>query len=435
MPRADYEGRVLRTAILYPDTTLPVVLYALSEEDFTVPLYRQVFGIMQRLTQTKKPTSPAIIDALEEAHIPSSSILDSWQSTYSVSQIDDPIKEIKKRTQLVNLNKIMSQALEETKLADTKPDELVVKVMNQVHGIRVDNEDSSPQHGSEKMIQQWDKISKVGDNGIRIGLGDIDFATFGMRPQNLWLIGGYTSVGKSWVATKIANAHLEKGVPTLWLSYEMSAEELWWRTTVQRLNRPDITLDGLKYRSLSKERLEEYQAAFEIMRLEPFYTVDYVSDWNRSKHEIMYHIYARGIKCVIVDYVQNIMTDAKSEYEGMNTIIRDLQRIAVQKDVFVAAFSQMSRQSVQDNDDYVFGFKGSGNLENAADCAFTLKHGDPKNKKDPRRLLILGKNRQGQLATSHLWTNYTYGCLEEKTEQVWKAWSPSSNSSSTTPWK
>jgi replicative DNA helicase len=422
MGKVNYEGRVIRTAILYPKETLPILLHSLTEYDFSDPLCKRAFVALKELSSKSNVDNRMVYAKLEEDGIDKDMILNYWSSYYYATQLEDPIKQIKSRTQLANLKITLEKALKECELTKTKPDELAVRMMQDLNQVRFDGEDASNIEGVRKLREQWKRTREAGGKGIPTGFSAIDFVTYGMRPQEMWLIGGQTSVGKTWVATKMVNAFLKEGVPVLWVSFEMSREKLLWRTLIQRMEDSTITLDDIEHGSAPQEKQDAFDAALEAFQHEPLYCVDYVHDWDRAMFEILYQIYAHDVKCIVVDYLQNISTNEKSEYDGMNMVVRQLQHLAVEKNVFVVAFSQMNRDSQkteQFENSGVFGFKGSGNLENAADCALIYQFGDPKNHEDERRKLVLAKNRSGRLATSYVLTDYSYGKIENMKEDMW----------------
>jgi replicative DNA helicase len=172
----------------------------------------------------------------------------------------------------------------------------------------------------------------------------------------------------------------------------------------------------------------QYENNLKKLSEKQIFTVDHLSTWDETRLAINYYVYSHGVKCVVVDYLQNIAAPKiPSEYDRLNMIVRDLQKMAVKNDVFVCAFSQMNRESVRDDEEYVFGFKGSGNLENAADIAMIFKAASA-DREDPRRKLIIGKNRTGETGTVYFYTNFSYGYIKEVEEKTWKNYTKPSSS-------
>lgn len=426
MRRADYEGRVLRSVYLYPDENLPVVINSLKPENFTSDEYRRAFKIIMDLArETTRPDTTLIADEFESQNFEPDIILNAWGSHYTQDSIQEPIREIIRRSKLQAINKLHKKWSQESEKVDLKVDQHIASVMNELYTLRVDDHvEATATSRVNELETAWPQYAGKQRYGVTLGLDKLDFITMGCQTKRLWLIGGYTSVGKSWLGVKIVNAHIDNKVPVLWLTFEMSAEELWWRLAVQRTARMAITLNNAKQKNLSTEDMVTFKKTLDELRPAAVYTVDHLARWDEAKLAISYYIYAHKIKCVVIDYVQNIVNShSTSEYDALNEIIRDLQRIAVTNDVFICAFSQMNRESVREDEEYVFGFKGSGNLENAADVAMIYKAGS-SNRDDPRRKLIVGKNRTGSTGEVFLYTNYAYGYIAEATEEAWKQWTP-----------
>lgn len=426
--RADYEGRVLRSMLLYPEDLLIHILHRLDEKDFSSPAYRQAYRIVKALAKTDDQIdSIKLTDALQDANYPISQILDSWGSHYTKHNIADPIKAIRRRSRLKQMNQLHKKWAENTTKLETKVDSHITEVMGELYKMRVAEDGVSGQDMLQKIYNQWDRYAGQRLYGVETGLNKLDFITMGCQPQHLWLIGGYTSVGKSWLGTRIVNAHLEQDIPVLWLSFEMSSEELWWRLSVQSLGRMTVTLNKAKQKDLDMDALRAFENKLKDMSEKPIYTIDHLSTWDETRMALNYYIYSHGVKCIVVDYVQNIIGSGNSEYENLNLIVRELQKMAVKNDVFICAFSQMNRESVKEDEEYVFGFKGSGNLENAADIAMILKSAN-SDRTDPRRKLIIGKNRSGQTGEVFLYTNFSYGYINEVEEKAWKEYQKPSTS-------
>lgn len=420
MARADYEGRILRSVLLYPEATLYTLLHSLQSKHFNDPQYRKAFNVIKELaTKQDALSSDKLMDALEEHGISSEMILNSWGNTYNGVSIQEPIQKIKTRTLLTQLDHDYHNWQQDVKKADTDVATHITQVMSRLYDLQGDTAlQSSAPIAIDKMFAQRERYIGNQYYGVQTGIEKLDFLTMGMQPQRLWLVGGYTSIGKSWVGVQAVKQHLAAGIPTLWLSYEMAAEELMWRLCTSITDRSDITLNKVKNKiDLNEEQEAAFLETAKKVRGAPLYVIDNLSTWEESRMAILYHIYAHKVKCVVVDYVQNIILEkAASEYESLNRIIRDCQRIAVERDAFVMAFSQINRESARNNNERVFGYKGSGNLENAADVAITIRKLDD----EKRRLVVVGKNRNGATGEVMCYVNFEYGWITEDKQYVYK---------------
>ena len=109
-------------------------------------------------------------------------------------------------------------------------------------------------------------------------------------------------------------------------------------------------------------------------------------------------VYNRKVKFVVIDYVQNIISEkGLREYELMTSAATDLQALARELGITIYIVSQISNDSEKGNGAGA-GFKGTGALEAVADLAIRLKR--DKSKEDPNDEyvpvdIIVTKNRHG----------------------------------------
>lgn len=119
-----------------------------------------------------------------------------------------------------------------------------------------------------------------------------------------------------------------------------------------------------------------------------------VHDGLRSMDEIETAVSKLKPDVLVLDYVQKIRVDGKTEYERMTDVANRMQDLAVRENVTVFDLSQVSN----DGKDFVHGSvvpsKGSGELVAAADVAIVLTR--PKNQKEKFLELHLAKNKFGR---------------------------------------
>jgi replicative DNA helicase len=409
--RADYEGRVLKGVYYYPDRMLLPVLTGLEPDDFTDPVYRKFYYLLMDYSKNQlKPSQVTLADFIDGTDFDPAVITNVTSLYNNPEQLIEPIKQIKNRTALAQLGKYFKDWLTDTEKSTTDSGTLITQMYEEVAKVqKIDIDYYNAQAIAKRTLTHLNQLRERG-KGWTTDIPSLDFITYGMQPQRMWLVGGYTSVGKSWVGIHFAKKLLEQGVKTLIITMEMSAEDVFTRLTAAYVNRQDIAINKIMDKA-NKPQIEEYDAAALIVGELPLYIVDNLNNWEQVSGIIRYYAHTFGVQAVLLDYVQNVATSKGSEYEGLNVIVWDLQRMSVDLNLFVVAFSQINRESARSQDNEVFGFKGSGNLENAADVAMTLRKQDnPK-----ERLLVVGKNRHGDIGEIHLWVNFDYGWITENT--------------------
>lgn len=410
--RTDYEGRVLHSALLYPEDVLYKVVYSLTEDDFSSYQWKRLFwGIKEALARGKQPGFE-LMDFLKENDLAVDLCLNFWQGSYNADTIEDPIKTIKNRSMLGRLKSIYDAATQEVKRSDTDAEKHIGKLLSDVSLVS----GGIAEKPLSVIIDELKEKSKqfIGKEmfGVPYGIPAFDKLTRGMQPGHLWLLGGYTSRGKSWFALRALREFLRANRRAVYLSLEMGSEELLWRFAIQDLNSQNINLLNAKTQlDISAEDLEAVNGEFELIKSYPLQIVDNLSTLEEIELKILHAVHAQHAECVVVDYIQNILVPkSNSEYEALNRIVLRLQTIARKYRVFVIALSQINRESAKNGVSSVFGFKGSGNLENAADIAITI---DEVEDAPHQRMVVVGKNREGLIGNVLCNVDFSRGSIEQ----------------------
>lgn len=411
--RVDYEGRVIKSAISNPRDIMFPVITTLTSEDFKDPGYRKAFNVLRLAGKKKIVDYTSLSDFMVERGVDVKQILSVWDSTYSVKNIKEPIRTVKNRTALEKLKKLYLSGLDAVKKANTDSIEHIQKTIKDISLITNSNHENDMESVVAKLIENRDYIQGKDFFGPKTGMDRLDFYTKGMQKKTLWLLGGYTSVGKSWFGIHMASKWFLNNKKTLYISLEMPSEEILWRIVAKQLEMPIFQVKtGIGLTDIKKDMI---QGEIDLAKDYPLYIQDNLMTWDEVLFSILKNIYSNGVECVVIDYVQNIVVEGKTEYESMSIIIRELQRISVENNVFVLALSQVNRES-QKYSSNVFGFKGSGNLENAADVAIVINKGET----EEERIVNLGKNRSGVIGKMLCNVEFSKGIIQEVGDYVEK---------------
>ena len=229
--------------------------------------------------------------------------------------------------------------------------------------------------------------------GQPTGMRCLDEWIGGCVPGHIWILGGYSNVGKSMLACALANGLADHGVRVAVVSLEMTAAQMAVRLLAGRVGasaafryqvkpgRPPATWNDAERIAVEDARdvIEEYIHVYQSVR-----TLEGVQSVARRG----------GYDVVIVDYGQLLeVSGARSEYEGNTAAARGLQALAKRAECTVIALSQLSQEHQRlGRDDAVFGFKGSGAWSEVADLGLMLT----RDKATPEVLdLAAVKNRHG----------------------------------------
>lgn len=204
-----------------------------------------------------------------------------------------------------------------------------------------------------------------------------------MRRKQLILMAGRPGMGKTAVALSYALGAAQNGHGVLFVSLEMSSEELAARAAA------DLSFDTspVPYAAIndgvrSPQVFDAIADARERMADMPLTIIDTgsltVGRLNMIVRRIARQMAAKGdkLELVVVDYLQLLRTDERhrSAYESVSEISRTLKSIAKDNDVAVLALAQLSREVEKRSDrrPQLADLRDSGQLEQDADTIVFL---------------------------------------------------------------
>lgn len=231
--------------------------------------------------------------------------------------------------------------------------------------------------------------------GYECGLEKIDDAIDGLRSEHLWTVGGWTSTGKTMFSLNILNNVLEQNVPSSVFSLEMSNTDLLARLIGIRTNISAMrVIKGKNDKGLN----ELIEKNIDTLSRAPLEIHSDCHDLEKIKMMIRRDVYTRGVKFVIIDYVQNISSEKyRTEYEIITRAVTELYSLGKELGITTMLISQVSNDAEKGMGAGA-GFKGSGTIEAASDLAIRLirdrKEEKPEDSAVPVRIIIT-KNRHG----------------------------------------
>jgi len=245
--------------------------------------------------------------------------------------------------------------------------------------------------------------------GLASGFRDLVRLTSGFRPQDMIIVAGRPSMGKSTMAGNIAQyVAIKLHQPVAFFSLETSAEQL-----VERMLSSAAEVDGAKLRTgfLGDADWRKLASAVGALSEAPI-TIDDTpglsllelrAKTRRIKAE-------HGLALVIVDYVQLMQSARRVETrtQELGEIARGLKALAKELDVPMIVVSQLSRavEAMGQKRPMLSHLRDSGELEQTADQVIFLHRDDYYDPEQARRdgtdrliEFVLAKNRSGQVGT------------------------------------
>ncbi|MBI3989758.1 MAG: AAA family ATPase [candidate division NC10 bacterium] len=232
----------------------------------------------------------------------------------------------------------------------------------------------------------------TGAEGLKVGLTVIDDLLHGLQPGHLIVTAGRPGIGKTTFGLQMANhTAFKEGLPTFFMSAEMSRVEIGWRLLAQ--------LTGRSVYDLRTERAEPWD--LERLRQAPFHLSDASAP---SILEVASHlrglVAAHGVKIAFVDYLQKLTAPrAETRALEVGTVIRGLKNLAKDLSIPVVVLCQLNREVEHRNvkRPQLADLRESGEIEQEADAVIFLW--TPEERLTKVELPVnasLAKNRHGE---------------------------------------
>ncbi|MAJ22430.1 MAG: replicative DNA helicase [Candidatus Pelagibacter sp. TMED64] len=230
--------------------------------------------------------------------------------------------------------------------------------------------------------------------GIPTGLSELDSRLGGLHNQDLVIIAGRPSMGKTALATNIAfhaaqNLQKKSIKSTVaFFSLEMSSEQLSTRILSEQAK---ITSNNIRKGNVSEEQFEQFIEASKNIADLPLYidetpaiTISALSNRARRIKRLF------GLDLIVIDYIQ-LMRSGNIKNEGrvqeISEITQGLKALAKELNTPVLALSQLSR-AVEQRDDkkpQLADLRESGSIEQDADVVmFVFREAYYLERKEPR---------------------------------------------------
>ena len=271
-------------------------------------------------------------------------------------------------------------------------------------------------HISEQMPEMVKSIERNVNNqgmtGIPSGFDSIDRFTSGWQKQDLVIIGGASSMGKTSFALNVAVNAARQNYKCVVFSYEMSVNQM-----LMRMVSGDAGIDNkhmLKGAIYKDEwgRIHQSIGSFDKMPL-------YIDECRNTSlkyllNRIRQYVIIKKIDMVVVDYLQLISynLNGRSREQEVSHVTRALKNLAKELDITVLALSQLSRNvSKRDGGRPTLAdLRESGEIEQAADTVifvyrpeyYNILTDDRGNSVKGLAEIIFAKGRNIGIGSKHL---------------------------------
>lgn len=408
--------KLILGSIALDGTRFPEIASALGVQDFALDRHRLIFGVfaslddrgqkIDRMTAANELMTNGQLEAAGGLSYLSS--LDDGMPTIPNlgSYVDILIEKSRLRRIAIAAQKIMNRAL----MSSDSADEIL-------SGADAEMLDIRPSRNSKEI---WKTPGmEIADypgglralmfpqqsEGIKTPFPRLNEVTGGFRPQELILIAGRPSHGKSAVALQFAwHAVKEQGIEVAYISLEMSRASLTQRLIAIH-GRSDLHRMRIGYLS-ADERQRVSRSASDVQ--ESCLWIDErggqtSSSIRRSVRELCMR---RPIGMVIVDHLHLIRGTESDERTKFNRIADDLQTLAKELKIPVLALAQLSRRCEEENRaPGMTDLKETGKLEENADlilCPYRPEmYSKNRDKEELRGVaeIVIPKQRNGPIGS------------------------------------
>lgn len=260
--------------------------------------------------------------------------------------------------------------------------------------------------GIELIESLYHKKSHI--TGIPTGFHEFDVKTAGLQKGDLIIVAGRPSMGKSALATSVAEfAAVEEKIPIAFFSVEMSKEQLMQRFLCSQAK---VDMHKLRTGFLAPSEWPILTSAAGKLSEAPIYIDDTpainVFELRAKARRLRAHY---DIQLIVIDYLQMIrgMRKGDSRQQEISEISQALKALAKELNIPVLAVSQLSRavESRTDHRPQLSDLRESGAIEQDADVVVLLLREEyynptPENKGVAE--VIIAKQRNGPVGSVNL---------------------------------
>lgn len=384
----------------------------IKPEDFFTPAHSDIWKVMTSLKNNRKVVDMVTVsDALHgcaSIQFPSTFIADLSRANAGLSYNAKDYAQIvhdkaSRRALLTATQQIAGLAYDESRHVDVIFDQAEATFRRVTAKVVDAATDPSPAAVIERM-------EKTKSTGVPVKFPRLNQITGGLVKGHLWVIGGFSSTGKSAFAVNLLDDVARAGQASVMFSTEMSSEQYMHRMISLTSQIPQRVL---KNGAMTLEESTQYKLATDywkskkVMIYDSLYTVTKI---RRAAKRIKEQ---QGLDVVFVDFIQNL-SETGDEVKDARMAAIQLQAMAKELDVCVVALSQISNaQAMQQNETGAMGnyyaFKGSGAIKDAADVAIMLDR-DRVNKPDVLWVNIV-KNRHDSIDRLAGWFELSTGTI------------------------
>jgi replicative DNA helicase len=404
------ESSALGVVFLRDTAFYEMVAVGLKADFFHLDSHRRIFRSIERIVSRKeRPSIVAVCDELEKqkeleriggaSYL--SALVDGVESGDQLGQYVEILREKYLRRKTIQLGNTLIQCSVDVSdpikftLANVQDELLQLQSGSSDAGAEIKDFDAEVLRKLEE--QMYSDQTTV---GLPFGIAELDDSTTGIRETEFVPVAGIPGSGKTSFAVHVARVNAEQGTPVGVFSIEMTKEQILHRLWAQASEIPYSMLRNPK--TLPRTDLVWLQRELAPRVRKWPITID---DRSKDISEIIPRSYLwikrKGVKLIIVDFLQRIHAPGRTEYEIVSHSADALTEFAKATGVPILCLSQLSRSEDKRNAanlvPTIQQLRSSGKIEqNAHLVIFTHRPEDDNGNPTGEDMLVIGKQRAGQ---------------------------------------
>lgn len=324
------------------------VLSKVEGSDFSVQ-FRGVFDVISDLFN--RGLNPDIVSVLEECERLEiegvrETFLDSILKVPGDSrEVDTHCKELKR---LATGRKLAELAIKINHWSkEEEPDVAYEMASRAILELKGQDQEDTTKNMNEMLRESLEDLDRRFESdedfdGLPTGFADIDSRWNGMKPENLILIAGRPSHGKTTLALNMAENCVRADKTVLFFNLEMSHKEL---TDKLVSSAGSLSFTRISNANMREEDWPKLSAGAQLLKDKPLFVDSRSSLSVAQMRGKAYQIKAKfGLDLIIVDYIQLMTSKGDSREREIGNISRGLKNLAKEMGCPVIAISQLNRQ-------------------------------------------------------------------------------------------
>ena len=253
----------------------------------------------------------------------------------------------------------------------------------------------------QDLVDKYERALQGEISGILSGFSDIDEKAGGFQPQEMIVIAGMPSSGKTSLALSMARNMIHAGTTVGILSLETSAGMV-----LHRIYSAEASVNGasfLKGKASEREMQKMMTATARIMAIRDRLLIDdsggVTPEEMRAKVRKMVQM---GAKIAVLDYMQLMMAKGNNETEQVSAISKATKAAAKENNIPIIIISSLNRKAAEgDGKPKMSHLRNSGQIEFDGNKIILLSSEDSE---APTRRVVadIAKNKDGETGTVDL---------------------------------